>query len=257
MTFSLIEFLCDGPVARLTFNRPDVMNALNREMHGEIAKALEILQNREDIKCLILTGAGRGFCSGQDLEERRVQEGQPMPDLGESLQQRYNPLIEALRNFPFPVICALNGPALGAGAGIALACDIVVAAQSASLVMPFNRLGLIPDSGVTWSLPRVAGSARAMASILLCEPISAEQAVEWGIIWKVVGAEELMTTVEAMAEKLIAQPATGMALTKQALNQSLSNELSQQLALESILQSKAGAHPEYRERVLAFLNRKK
>ncbi|NVK19490.1 MAG: enoyl-CoA hydratase/isomerase family protein [Methylocystaceae bacterium] len=257
MEFSYLDFSYEGEVARLTFNRPEVMNALNKDMHSEIATVFSLLKAKDAIKCLVITGNGRGFCTGQDLEERRVVEGQVMPDLGDSLEQRYNPLIKAIRQFPFPVICALNGPAVGAGAGIALASDIAVAVKTASLVLPFTRLGLLPDSGVTWCLPRTAGFARASATMLLCEPISALEAKEWGLIWKVVETDELNDAVEEIINKVISQPALGMALTKQALNKSLSNDLVQQLELESTLQRQAGAHPEYQKRVLAFLNRKR
>ncbi|WP_028878018.1 enoyl-CoA hydratase-related protein [Terasakiella pusilla] len=256
MDFSYIQLTRDDHIARLHLNRPDVMNALNKDMLGEIATAFAALENDDTVKCLIIQGNGRGFCTGQDLEERRVPDGQDMPDLGDSLAQRYNPIITAIRNFPFPVLCALNGPAVGAGAGIALACDVVVAAKTASLIFPFNRLGLIPDSGLTWSLPRLAGFARASASILLCDPIPAANAKEWGLIWDVVEPDELNNTINGLAQKLISQPSLGMALAKQALNHSLSNDITQQLALESSLQRTAGAHPDYKQRVLAFLNRK-
>lgn len=256
MDLSYLQLTRDHHIARLHLNRPDVMNALNKDMLGELATVFAALEKDDTVKCLLIEGNGRGFCTGQDLEERRVPDGQEMPDLGDSLAQRYNPIINAIRHFPFPVICALNGPAVGAGAGIALACDIIIAAKTASLILPFNRLGLIPDSGLTWSLPRLAGFARASASILLCEPIKASDAKEWGLIWDVVEPEDLTDTVNGLAQKLISQPALGMALAKQALNQSLSNDLPQQLALESSLQRDAGAHPDYKQRVLAFLNRK-
>lgn len=257
MSYSCITFEMSEGVAKVTLNRPDVMNAFNLQMHAELAEVLDALAKDTSVRVLVLTGAGKAFCTGQDLEERRVPEGQPMPDLGESLRQRYNPVIDQISRFSFPVISAVNGPAVGAGAGLALAGDIVVASEMASFMVPFNKLGLVPDSGATWSLPRAIGSARAKAAVLLSEKITARQAYDWGMIWACVGADDLTATVDGYVKTLLSQPAMGMALTKQAFAQSSTNTLSDQLDLEATLQHKAGANPEYRARVMAFLNRKK
>lgn len=257
MGFSHIKFELVDHVARLTLNRPEVLNAFNVAMQGEIFEAFQSLMDQDHVKCLVITGAGRAFCTGQDLEERRVPDGAAMPDLGESLKQRYNPIITQIKAFDFPVICAVNGAAVGGGAGFALACDIVVAAKSASFLLPFNKLGLIPDAGSTWSLPRALGLPRAKAAVLLSEKIPAPLAEEWGMIWKCVEDDQLAQTVEGYVQQILPQPRTGMALSKKAFSMSLQNSLEEQLLLESHYQSEAGANPEYRDRVMAFLNRKK
>lgn len=255
MEFETIEYVIEGTLAQITLSRPDCLNAVNLLMHKELSLALKSLRKEKDARCLILTGKGRGFCTGQDLEERRVPEGEEMPDLGVSLQKRYNPLILSLQKLEIPVICALNGPAVGAGVGIALACDIVLAARSSSLIVPFNRLGLIPDSGVSSTLARAIGHPRALAAVLLSEKITAQQAEDWGMVWKCIEDEDLVQQTREMALKLASQPPKGMALTKRAFNRSFSNTLEEQLDLESNLQRIAGRDPQYREKVMAFLNR--
>ncbi|WP_413207584.1 2-(1,2-epoxy-1,2-dihydrophenyl)acetyl-CoA isomerase PaaG [Rhodospirillum sp. A1_3_36] len=256
MTDSSIEFRVDGPIARLTLNRPDSLNSFTVDMHREVAEALRRVRKSETARCLILTGAGRGFCAGQDLKERRVSADGPPPDLSASLDQRYNPLIRSLRDLPIPVIAAVNGVAAGAGVGIALACDIVVAARSARFALVFNKLGLIPDAGTTWSLPRLAGQGRALAAVLTSDTVSAERAEAWGLIWRCVDDEALADEVEAIASRLSAQPRLGMALTKRAFNRSLGNSLDGQLDLERDCQGMTGRDPEYRERVRAFLEKR-
>ena len=185
----------ESGVLRVTLNRPDKLNAFNPEMHQLLRKALEQARDEAAVRAVLLTGAGRGFCAGQDLSERNVAADAPI-DLSVSLGSHYNPLVRRLRELPKPVVCAVNGVAAGAGANIALACDLVIAARSASFVQSFSRLGLVPDSGGTWFLPRLLGSARAMGLALLGEKLTAEQAQEWGLIWKVVDDDKVAVTVE-------------------------------------------------------------
>jgi 2-(1,2-epoxy-1,2-dihydrophenyl)acetyl-CoA isomerase len=246
----------DAGVLTVTLNRPDKLNAFNPEMHQELRKALERALDEAAVRAVLLTGAGRGFCAGQDLSERNVSGDTPI-DLSVSLGSHYNPLVRRLRELPKPVVCAVNGVAAGAGANIALACDIVIAARSASFVQSFSRLGLVPDSGGTWFLPRLAGSARAMGLALLGEKISAEQAESWGLIWKVVEDAELMTETNAVAGALAQGPTKGYGLVKKALNASWGNSLDAQLALERDLQREAGLSQDYREGVAAFMQKRK
>ena len=201
----------------ITLNRPDKLNAFNPEMHKALRAALEQALDQPAIRAVLLTGSGRGFCSGQDLSERRVEPGAAPIDLSVSLGSHYNPLVRRLRELPKPIVCAVNGVAAGAGANIALACDLVVAARSARFVQSFARLGLVPDSGGTYFLPRLAGSARAMGLALLAEPLSAEDAERWGLIWKVFDDDKLMAEASAIARKLATGPAKGYGLIKRAL----------------------------------------
>ena len=239
----------------ITLNRPDKLNAFNPEMHQALRAALEQARDEPAIRALLLTGAGRGFCSGQDLSERRVEPGAAPIDLSVSLGSHYNPLVRRLRELPKPIVCAVNGVAAGAGANIALACDIVVAARSARFVQSFARLGLVPDSGGTYFLPRLAGAARAMGLALLAEPLSAEDAERWGLIWKVVDDDKLMAEAGAIARKLAAGPAKGYGLIKRALYASEHNSLDAQLDLERDLQREAGFSEDYRKGVAAFLEK--
>jgi 2-(1,2-epoxy-1,2-dihydrophenyl)acetyl-CoA isomerase len=201
---------------------------------------------------LVLSGAGRGFCAGQDLSDRAVAPGSQGVDLGESLQNRYNPLVLALRNLAMPVIAAVNGVAAGAGANIALACDIVIAARSASFVQAFSKLGLIPDSGGTWFLPRLVGDARAMGLTLLGNKLPAEQAAAWGLIWQCVEDAELAATVDGLARQFAAAPTRGLAATKNALRRSWENTLEEQLDVERDVQRELGRSSDYAEGVAAF-----
>src|ERR1700742_4528008 len=202
MAYSTILFSNEGGIARLTLNRPERLNSFTVEMHGEVADALGALGNA---RVLVLTGAGRGFCAGQDLNDRAVAPGEAV-DLGESVELRYNPLIRTLVNLPMPVIARVNSVAAGAGANIALACDIVIAAKSARFIQSFAAIGLIPDSGGTWVLPRLVGQARALGLALTGEPLSAEQAAAWGLIWKAVDDDQLDAEVDALAAKFSAGP---------------------------------------------------
>lgn len=256
MNFQTIEFTIDQGVACLTLNRPQRMNSFTLTMHQEIATALQRLHEDATVRCLLLTGNGRGFCAGQDLGERAVTPGGEPPDLGESLEQRYNPLVRTLRGLEMPVLCAVNGVAAGAGANIALACDIVLAARSASFIQPFCRLGLIPDSGGTWSLPRLVGHARALGLAMLGDKLSAEQAEQWGLIWRCVDDDQLLPEALKLARHLATQPTAGLTLIKQAINASCNHSLDEQLDLERDLQRRAGRSTDYREGVSAFLEKR-
>ena len=246
----------DTGVLAITLNRPDKLNAFNPEMHQLLRRALEQARDEAEVRAVLLTGAGRGFCAGQDLSERNVSSDAPL-DLSVSLGSHYNPLVRRLRELPKPVVCAVNGVAAGAGANIALACDLVIAARSASFVQSFARLGLVPDSGGTWFLPRLAGDARAMGLALLGEPLSAEQAEQWGLIWKVVDDEKLSGEATSLARSLAAGPTKGYGLVKKALRASWGNSLDAQLDLERDLQREAGLTQDYREGVSAFLQKRK
>ena len=239
-------------VLTVTLNRPDKLNAFNPEMHERLREALERAKDEPEVRAVLLTGAGRAFCAGQDLSERNVAAGAPPIDLAVSLGSHYNPLVRRLRELPKPVICAVNGVAAGAGANIALACDLVVAARSASFVQAFSKIGLVPDSGGSWFLPRLVGQARATGLALLGEKLSAEDAAAWGLIWKVVDDAQLMTETLAIAKNLSEGPTKGYGLIKKAFSMSATNTLDAQLDLERDLQRQAGFTEDYREGVSAF-----
>src|SRR6185503_3473263 len=206
-------------VLTVTLHRPDKLNAFNPEMHERLREALDRAKGAE-VRAVLLTGAGRAFCAGQDLSERNVSPGAAPIDLSLSLGSNYNPLVRRLRELPKPVVCAVNGVAAGAGANIALACDLVLAARSAGFVQAFSKIGLVPDSGGTWFLPRLVGSARAMALALLGEKLSADDAVAWGLIWKAVDDGALMTEALAVAKSLAEGPTKGYGLIKKAFHAS-------------------------------------
>ncbi|MBB4285325.1 2-(1,2-epoxy-1,2-dihydrophenyl)acetyl-CoA isomerase PaaG [Roseospira goensis] len=245
----------DG-VATVTLNRPATLNSFTVEMHAALADALSAIASDDTIRCTLITGAGRGFCAGQDLNDRAVAPGEDAPNIGESIERRYNPMVRAVRGLRMPVICAVNGVAAGAGANLALACDIVLAARSARFIQAFCKIGLVPDSGGTWTLPRLVGPARAAALMMLGEAVSAEQAAEWGMIWKAVDDDTLMTEATALARHLAGQPTTGLALIKRALAASAGNTLDEQLDLERDLQTLAGGTADYAEGVRAFLDKR-
>ncbi len=251
----LIESL-DGGVLTLTLNRPDRLNAFNVALHEALADALKRAAANDECRALILTGAGNGFCAGQDLSDRAVAPGEGRPDLGELLEKRYNPLIRALRTLPKPIVCAVNGTAAGAGANVALACDIVLAAKSAKFLEAFARIGLAPDSGGTWFLPRLVGEARARALMMLADPIGAEEAEAWGMIWRAVDDDQLMGVAREVAARLAAGPTHAYGLMKRAFAASAANSLDAQLDLERDLQRDAGAADEYVEGVRAFLEKR-
>lgn len=255
--FETILFdIMDG-VATLTLNRPDKMNSFNVAMHGEVKAALDQVDADHSVRVLVITGAGRGFCAGQDLGDRAVKPGGEAVDLGASIENYYNPLVRRLRKLPIPVICGVNGVAAGAGANIALACDIVIAAKSASFIQPFANIGLVPDSGGTFALPRLVGPARAAGLAMLAEKLPAETAAEWGLIWQAVADEDFKETVQALAARLSKAPTKGLATIKKALQASLSNTLDEQLDLERDLQRELGYTEDYQEGVGAFLEKRK
>ncbi|MDO7228604.1 2-(1,2-epoxy-1,2-dihydrophenyl)acetyl-CoA isomerase PaaG [Acinetobacter nosocomialis] len=243
-------------VGYLTFNRPKALNSFNVDMHREVAEVLNLWTKNPDVRCVVISGEGRGFCAGQDLGDRVVDPNAEAPDLGYSIETYYNPLIKTIVNMPKPVICAVNGVAAGAGANIALACDLVIAAKSANFVQAFCRLGLVPDSAGTWFLPRAVGHARAMGLALLGDKLPAETAEEWGMIWDVVEDAELKTKVTELAERLAKQPTFGLSLIKKAIHQSSNNTFDEQMLLERDLQRIAGRSEDYREGVQAFMNKR-
>ena len=252
MTYQHILYATDGGVARLTLNRPDRLNSFNDAMHAEVRDALSRAKASADIRVLLLTGAGRGFCAGQDLGDRAVAPGSEPVDLGASIERNYKPLVLSLRALPLPVVCAVNGVAAGAGANIALACDIVIAAKSASFIQAFSKIGLIPDSGGTFFLPRLVSSARAMGLAMLGDKLSAEQAASWGLIWKCVDDSEFSASVEALVQQLSTAATRGLAATKEAIDAASGNTLETQLDLERDLQRVLGRSADYREGVSAF-----
>ncbi len=253
MAYETIEFKLESGIARLTLNRPDRLNSFTVQMHDEVADALGKL---EGARVLVLTGAGRGFCAGQDLNDRAVAPGESV-DLGESVEKRYNPLIRTLTSLPFPVIARVNGVAAGAGANIALACDIVIAAKSAKFIQSFASIGLIPDSGGTWVLPRLVGQARALGLALTAEPLPAEKAAEWGLIWKAVEDEALDVEVDALAEKFAGAPTRGLAKIKQMIRASWEHSLGEELVLQRDAMRELGYSDDYREGVAAFMEKRK
>lgn len=255
MGYETIEFGVAQGIARLTLNRPDKLNSFNATMHGEVRAALSRVVP-EGARVLVLSGAGRGFCAGQDLGDRAVAPGGQAADLGESIEKHYKPLVLALRKLPVPVIAAVNGVAAGAGANIALACDIVVAARSASFIQSFSKLGLVPDSGGTWTLPRLVGNARALGLALLGDKLSAGDAEAMGMIWRCVDDAAFTDTVAALAAQLAAAPTRGVARTKQAIYESWGRSLDEQLDVERDLQRELGGTADYAEGVAAFTARR-
>jgi 2-(1,2-epoxy-1,2-dihydrophenyl)acetyl-CoA isomerase len=253
VSYESIQFSIESGIATLTLNRPDKLNSFTQAMHLEVRDALETLQADKTVRVLVLTGAGRGFCAGQDLGDRAVEPGSPGVDLGESVEKFYAPLVLTLRSLPMPVICAVNGVAAGAGANLALACDIVLAAKSASFIEAFCKLGLIPDTGGTWHLPRMIGMARATGLAMLGEKLSAEKAEEWGLIWRAVDDESLMDEAMKMARHFATAPTKGLAFTKKALQASYANTLPQQLQMEADMMRELGYSHDYREGVAAFM----
>jgi 2-(1,2-epoxy-1,2-dihydrophenyl)acetyl-CoA isomerase len=239
----------------ITFNRPQRLNAFTEDMHKALRVALAEAEADAGCRALLLTGAGRGFCSGQDLNDRLSKAGETVV-LGGALEAYYNPLVRTLRELPFPVVAAVNGVAAGAGCNIALACDLVLAARSASFVQSFVKIGLVPDSGGTWMLPRLIGPARARALALTGEPLSAERAEAWGMIWRAVPDVELMDEAHKLCGHFAKAPTLGLALIKRALDESWSNDLEAQLELERELQREASLTPDYAEGVRAFIEKR-
>jgi 2-(1,2-epoxy-1,2-dihydrophenyl)acetyl-CoA isomerase len=252
MAYETIDFKTNGAVARITLDRPDRLNSFTVQMHKELRDALA---NLDDARVVVLTGAGRGFCAGQDLNDRAVAPGEAV-DLGETVEACWNPLIRTLTTMPQPVIARVNGVAAGAGANIAFACDIVVAAKTAKFIESFSAIGLIPDSGGTWHLPRLAGQARAMALALTGEPLPAEKAAEWGLIWKAVDDDALDAEVDAIANKLASLPPLGLAATKEMIRSSWQYSLEEELERQAGAMRRLGFTEDYREGVAAFLEKR-
>ncbi|GLS31418.1 2-(1,2-epoxy-1,2-dihydrophenyl)acetyl-CoA isomerase [Mesorhizobium albiziae] len=242
--------------AVVTLNRPDRLNAFNEAQHLALRAALDECAGDDACRAVVLTGAGRGFCAGQDLSDRDPAMLGAAPDLGITLETFYNPLVLQLRNLAKPVVCAVNGVAAGAGANIALACDIVLAAKSAKFIQAFSKIGLVPDSGGTWWLTRHLGEARAKALALTAHPLSAEDAANWGLIWRAVEDERLMAEAIALAEAFARGPTHAYALTKQAIHAASTNTLEEQLQVERALQREAGRSDDYKEGVAAFLEKR-
>jgi 2-(1,2-epoxy-1,2-dihydrophenyl)acetyl-CoA isomerase len=245
----------DGAVVTLTLDRPDKLNSFDEAMHRELGSALGAIERDPGVRAVLLTGAGKGFCAGQDLGDPTMTAGEDT-DLGATLEATFNPLVRRLRALERPVVCAVNGVAAGAGANLALACDIVLAARSARFIQAFCKIGLVPDAGGTYFLPRLIGDARARAVALLGEPVSAEQAEAWGLIWKVVDDDRLQEEASALARRLAAGPTRGLALIRRALDASSGNGLDRQLDLERDLQREAGRTADYREGVAAFAQKR-
>lgn len=243
-------------VATLTLHRPERLNSFTVAMHGEVRAALDAIAVDRSIRCLVLTGAGRGFCAGQDLSDRAVAPDAEGVDLGASIENYYKPLLQRLRALPMPSIAAVNGVAAGAGANIPFACDLVYAAQSASFIQSFSKLGLVPDCGGTWWLPRLIGPARAMGLTLLGEKLSAAQAADWGLIWRCVADDELMSTVKAVALQLAAGPTRGYVRTRQAIDAAMLLPFDGALDLERDHQRELGRSVDYREGVSAFIEKR-
>lgn len=256
MNYEQIRYECEAGIARITLNRPDRLNSFTVQMHSELRDALSRTAGDSDVRVLLLTGEGRGFCAGQDLADRAVAPGTDPVDLGASIENYYRPLVLALRELPLPVVCAVNGVAAGAGANLALACDLVVACRSASFLQAFCRIGLVPDTGGTYFLPRLVGTARAMGLAVLGDRIPADQAAAWGLIWRSVDDAEFKSAVDALLAHLAQAPTRGLAAIKRALHASAGNTLPQQLDLERDLQRELGASADYREGVTAFLEKR-
>lgn len=247
-----VLFSVSGGVARITLNRPDQLNAVSLGVHRRLREILDELESRDDIRVMLLTGAGRAFCAGQDLGERKVEKGAPPPDLGESVGTLYNPLVRRLAGLRFPWVCAVNGVAAGAGANIALLADIVIAKESARFIQSFARIGLMPDCGGSWTLPHLVGQARALAIALTGEPVSASDAAAWGMIWKAVPDAEFDGVVEDLVSGLASAPTLGLTATRDAIRTAGSRTLDEQLDLERDGQRRLGLSQDYREGVSAF-----
>ena len=252
MAYETIEFKADGAIARITLNRPDRLNSFTVQMHEEVRDALA---NLGDARVVVLTGSGRGFCAGQDLNDRAVAPGEAV-DLGETVEAQWNPLIRTLTSLPQPVIARVNGVAAGAGANIALACDIAIAAKSARFIQSFSSIGLIPDSGGTWALPRLVGQARALGLALTGEPLAAERAAEWGLIWKAVEDDALDTEVVGVAARLASLPPLGLAAIKEMIRASWQYSLDEELDRQAGAMRRLGFTEDYREGVAAFLEKR-
>lgn len=255
MPYETIVFEIRDGMARLTLHRPEKLNSFNVQMHTEISDALDELQSDDSVRVVLLTGAGRAFCAGQDLSDRAVTPGEAV-DLGASIELYYAPLVRRLRSLPTPVVCGVNGVAAGAGANLALACDLVIAAKSATFIESFCKIGLIPDTGGTYFLPRLVGTARAMGLALLGNKITADEAASWGLIWRSVDDAEFTPAVDALVKELAAGPTQAFARIKQAIYASGANTLDQQLDFERDFMRELGGSNDFREGVVAFLEKR-
>ena len=253
--FQTILFELKDDIARLTLNRPDKLNSFNEAMHLEVREALNQVKEHSP-RVLLITGAGRAFCAGQDLADRQTKPGENSVDLGDSIEKYYAPLVRTLRALPLPVVAGVNGVAAGAGVSLALACDLVIATKSASFIQSFAKLGLIPDSGGTFFLPRLVGTARALGLALLGERLSAEQAAAWGLIWRCVEDEAFKESIEELINTLAIAPTKGLAYTKSAINSSIGLLLDKQLDLERDYMRELGCSNDFREGVTAFLEKR-
>lgn len=249
MNFQTIQFSTRDGIATIIMNRPDVMNALNRQMRAEITRALTSLGN--DLRCVVLTGSGRAFCSGQDLTDTSA-----VTDIEATLRNEYEPMLRAVIDCPVPVIAAVNGTAAGAGANLALCCDVVIAAESASFIEAFTRIGLIPDAGGTWFIPRLVGHARAMGMMLFADNIPARLAEDWGLIWTALPDAEFADGVAAAARKLANGPTGAYRAIRRLVSESMDNDLEDQLKLEAKMQGQAGHSADFSEGVQAFLQKR-
>lgn len=257
MSSGFILYDVRSGVATLTLNRPEVLNSCNLEMARELQRALDDAEGDAAVRAILITGAGRAFCAGQDLASVSLDDPAGLPDLGDYVRDQWNPIIRRIRSIEKPIVAAVNGVAAGAGANLALACDIVLAATTASFIQAFSKIGIIPDSGGTFFLPRLVGFARATALAFLGDKVSATQARDWGMIWEVHPPEELEGAARALAESLATQPTRGLGLTKRALNASLSNDVMTQLEAEEAIQREAGRTDDFVEGVRAFLQKRK
>ena len=257
MSYDSIAAEREGGLATVTLNRPDRLNSFTAAMHEELADALATIADDASVRAVLLTGVGRGFCAGQDLSDRAVSPDGEAVDLGETVQRYWAPLIRRITLLDKPVVCAVNGVAAGAGASVALACDVVFAARSAKFIQSFANIGLIPDSGGTWVLPRLVGQARALGLALTGEPLSADDAVAWGLIWKAVDDAELMEQARALATRFAQGPTRGLAATKRLLRSSFGRSLDDALDLERNTMRELGFSADYQEGVAAFMAKRK
>jgi 2-(1,2-epoxy-1,2-dihydrophenyl)acetyl-CoA isomerase len=253
MSYQTILYEVREGAGRLTLNRPEKLNSFNEQMHEEVRQVLAEIKNE---RALLITGAGRGFCAGQDLADRQTLPSDNSIDLGATIEKYYAPLVRTLRAMPIPVVAGVNGVAAGAGANLALSCDLVIAAKSASFIESFAKLGLVPDTGGTYFLPRLVGTARAMGLAMLGERISAEQAAAWGLIWRWVEDAEFPSLIDQLMTRLASAPTRGLARTKQAIYASPTNSLDAQLDLERDFMRELGRSPDYQEGVAAFLEKR-
>lgn len=257
MDFNFIEYSVEENTAIIKFNRPDVLNSFNRAMGAEVRTALESARDDKNVRAILITANGKGFCAGQDLVEAVPPDGSTPPDLGDIVRENYNPIILLMRNIEKPVVTAVNGVAAGAGANIALAGDVIVASESASFIQSFTKIGVVPDSGGTYFLPRLVGMQRASFLTMMADKISAEEAYGMGMVYKVYPEETFYEEALSLAEHLSEQPTKALAMTKRMLNESYGNTLEEQLALEAEMQSKAGGTHDYSEGIKAFQEKRK